>query len=141
MCDAQYGFLLSGGVDSSLTTSIACKLIRSGEVKHEGPIRTFCIGLETSPDLAAARKVAKFLDTEHHEFIYTVDEGLDALQEVVYYTETFNATTIRASTPMYLMARKIKSMGINMVVTGEGADEMFAGYLYFHKAPNKEELH
>jgi asparagine synthase (glutamine-hydrolysing) len=104
-------------------------------------IHSFCIGLQGSPDLSAAEKVASFLGTEHHSFEYTVDEGIDAIPEVIYHIESYNNTTVRASTPMYLLARKIKSLGIKYCLTGEGADEIFGGYLYFHKAPNPEELH
>ena len=103
-------------------------------------IHSFCIGLEGAPDLESARAVAEFLGTAHHELHYTIEEGLDALSEVIYHIETYDVTTIRASTPMYLMARKIKAMGIKMVFTGEGADEVFGGYLYFHKAPNPTEF-
>ena len=104
-------------------------------------MHSFAVGLLGSPDLAAARKVADHLDTVHHEIHFTIEEGLDAIRDVIYHIETYDVTSIRASTPMYLMARVIKSMGIKMVLSGEGADEIFGGYLYFHKAPNKEELH
>ena len=103
-------------------------------------VHSFCIGLEGAPDLEHARSVAEFLETAHHEFNYTVQEGLDALSDVIFHIETFDVTTIRASVPMYLMARKIKAMGIKMVFTGEGSDEVFGGYLYFHKAPSDEEF-
>ena len=139
MSEVPYGVLLSGGLDSSIVASIAAR-----EYKKLGNLdvmRSFCIGLEGSPDIAAAEKVAKFIGTKHYSFIYTIQEGLDAISEVVYHLETFDVTTIRASTPMYLMARKIKATGVKMVLSGEGSDEVFAGYLYFHKAPNKEELH
>jgi len=135
MCDVNYGVLLSGGLDSSLVASIVNKF-RKGDTK----LKTFSVGLSNSPDIKAARSVAKYLDTDHHEIIYTVEEGYYALKEVIYTLETFDVTTIRASVPMYIMARKIKSIGIKMVLSGEGADEMFGGYLYFHKAPNKEEF-
>lgn len=104
-------------------------------------VHSFCVGLEGSPDLKAARKVADFIGTKHHEIVFTVDEGIDALNEVIYHVETFNSTTIRASTPLYLMTRIIKSLGIKILLSGEGADEIFGGYLYFHKCPNKEEFH
>ena len=138
-----FGLLISGGLDSSLIASITCKLIRSGEIniKEKGmtEIHSFCIGLEGSPDLKYAKQVAEYLKTIHHEFVFTPEQGLDLYPEVVYHTETYNETTIRASTPMYLMARKIKALGIKMCLTGEGADELFGGYLYFHKAPNETE--
>lgn len=150
MCDVPFGVLLSGGLDSSLIASITSRIyneyMNSYEFKDdlavtEPHLSSFCIGLEGSPDLKASREVAKFLGTKHYEFTFTVEEGIDALSDVIYTIETFNPTTIRASTPMYLMARKIKTLGIKMVLTGEGADEMFGGYLYFHKAPDKTEFH
>ncbi len=104
-------------------------------------LHTFAIGLQESPDLIAAAEVASFIGSVHHEFHYTIQEGLDALQEVIYHLETYDVTTVRASTPMYLMARKIRAMGVKMVLSGEGADEIFGGYLYFHKAPNAEQFH
>jgi asparagine synthase (glutamine-hydrolysing) len=120
--------------------------VNNYEYKDEVPLKTpqlssFCIGLEGSPDLIASREVAEFLGTKHYEFTFTVEEGIDALSDVIQTIETFNPTTIRASTPMYLMSRKIKTLGIKMVLTGEGSDEIFGGYLYFHKAPNKKEFH
>jgi len=139
MSEVPYGVLLSGGLDSSIIASIAAR-----EYKKLGNLdimRSYCIGLEGSPDIKAAEKVAKFIGTRHYSFIYTIQEGLDAMSDVIYHLETFDVTTIRASTPMYLMARKIKATGVKMVLSGEGADEIFGGYLYFHKAPNKEELH
>ena len=139
MSEVPYGVLLSGGLDSSIVASIAAR-----EYKKLGNLdvmRSYCIGLEGSPDIKAAEKVAKFIGTRHYSFIYTIEQGLDAISDVIYHLETFDVTTIRASTPMYLMARKIKATGIKMVLSGEGSDEIFAGYLYFHKAPNKEELH
>ncbi|MBW7935309.1 MAG: asparagine synthase B, partial [Gemmatimonadaceae bacterium] len=147
MCDVPYGVLISGGVDSSLVASIAAKY-REGRVEDgdAGPswwprIHSFAIGLEGAPDLAPARTVAEHIGAIHHELHFTVQEGLDALSDVVYHLETFDITTIRASTPMYLMMRKIRAMGIKMVLSGEGADEIFGGYLYFHKAPDGPELH
>lgn len=147
MSDVSFGVLLSGGLDSSLIASITSRLYADFQKKHESDdlvhkhLHSFCVGLEGSPDLKASREVANFLKTKHHEFTFTVEEGIDAITQVIYHTETFNPTTIRASTPMFLMARKIKALGIKMVLTGEGADEIFGGYLYFHKAPNKEEFH
>lgn len=146
MCDVPYGVLISGGVDSSLVASIAAKY-REGRVEDgdRGPswwprIHSFAVGLEGAPDLAPARAVAEHIGAIHHEIHFTVQEGLDALSDVIYHLETFDITTIRASTPMYLMMRKIRAMGIKMVLSGEGADEIFGGYLYFHKAPDGPEL-
>jgi len=147
MVDVPFGVLLSGGLDSSIIASITTRLYDEYLKKHANHIlvtrklHSFCIGLEGSPDLKASRQVADFLGTEHHEMTFTVSEGIDAISDVIYHIETFNPTTIRASTPMYLMARKIKAFGIKMVLTGEGADEIFGGYLYFHKAPNAKEFH
>lgn len=147
MSDVPYGVLLSGGLDSSVVAAItkkfAAKRIESGD-KDEAwypQLHSFAVGLEGSPDLIAARKAANHIGTIHHEINFTIQEGLDALRDVVYYLETYDVTTIRASTPMYLMARVIKSMGIKMVLSGEGSDEIFGGYLYFHKAPNAQEFH
>jgi asparagine synthase (glutamine-hydrolysing) len=137
MSDVPWGVLLSGGLDSSLVASVSQRI----QKEAGGPnLHSFCVGLENSPDIQAAKKVAEFLGTEHHSYTYTIQEGLDAIPEVIYHVETYDCTTIRASTPMFLMSRKIKAMGIKMVLSGEGADEVFAGYLYFHKAPNPEEL-
>lgn len=133
MSDVPYGVLLSGGLDSSVISAIAAKFAL--------PLHSFAIGLKGSPDLEAARKVSKHIGTTHHELEYTVQEGIDAIREVIYHIETYDVTTVRASTPMYLLARFIKSLGIKMVLSGEGADEIFGGYLYFHKAPNAEEFH
>jgi len=142
MSDVPFGVLLSGGLDSSLVASIAARIVTESQDKQMwGRLHSFCIGLEGSPDLAAARKVATFLNTDHHEFTFTVQEGIDAISNVIYHIETFDTTTIRASTPMFLMSRKIKALGVKMVLSGEGADEIFGGYLYFHKAPNAEEFH
>ena len=147
MCDVPYGVLLSGGLDSSVISAIAAHLSEK-RVEDGGKSRawfprlhSFAIGLEGAPDLKKARIVADYLGTVHHEIHYTIEEGLDALRDVIYHIETYDVTTIRASTPMYLMARYIKAMGIKMVLSGEGSDEIFAGYLYFHKAPNARELH
>ena len=147
MADVPYGVLLSGGLDSSIISAIAKKYankrIESGN-KDEAwwpQLHSFAVGLEGSPDLAAARKVADHIGTIHHEIHFTVQEGLDAIRDVIYHVETYDVTTIRASTPMYLLSRFIKSMGVKMVLSGEGADEIFGGYLYFHKAPNAEEFH
>ncbi|MBF6597727.1 MAG: asparagine synthase B [Fermentimonas sp.] len=133
MSDVPYGVLLSGGLDSSVISAIAAK--------YALPLHSFAIGLQRSPDLAAARKVSEHIGTTHHEMKYTVQEGLDAIRDVIYHIETYDVTTVRASTPMYLLARFIKSFGIKMVLSGEGADEIFGGYLYFHKAPDAEEFH
>ncbi len=147
MTDVPYGLLLSGGLDSSLLAALAMRhasrRVETGE-KDEAwwpRVHSFAIGLEGSPDLAAAQIAADALGTVHHALEYTFEEGLDALREVIWHLETYDVTTIRASTPMVLMARRIKAMGIKMVLSGEGADEIFAGYLYFHKAPNAKELH
>ncbi|MGB3149685.1 MAG: asparagine synthase B [Maribacter sp.] len=147
MSDVPYGVLLSGGLDSSVTSAIAKKYaqkrIESDDTTEAWwpQLHSFSVGLEGSPDLAAARKVADHIGTVHHEIKFTIQEGLDAIKDVIYNLETYDITTIRASTPMYLMARVIKSMGIKMVLSGEGADELFGGYLYFHKAPNDKEFH
>ena len=147
MCDVPYGVLLSGGLDSSLTSALAQRHARRRVEDDEQSeawfprLHSFAIGLEGSPDLANARIAADALGTVHHEFVYTFQEGLDALSDVIHHIETFDVTTIRASTPMYLLARRIKAMGIKMVFTGEGSDEIFGGYLYFHKAPNAAEFH
>ncbi|WP_025666583.1 asparagine synthase B [Aquimarina megaterium] len=147
MSDVPYGVLLSGGLDSSVTSAIAKKYsekrIESGDTKDAWwpKLHSFSVGLEGSPDLEAAQKVADHIGTIHHEIKFTIREGLDAIKDVIYNLETYDITTIRASTPMYLMARVIKSMGVKMVLSGEGADEIFGGYLYFHKAPNAKEFH
>ena len=147
MSDVPYGVLLSGGLDSSVTSAIAKKyserrIEADDKEKAWWPqLHSFSVGLEGSPDLAAAKKVADHIGTVHHEIKFTIQEGLDAVKDVIYQLETYDITTIRASTPMYLMARVIKSMGIKMVLSGEGADELFGGYLYFHKAPNAREFH
>eukprot|EP00962_Isochrysis_galbana_P031973 scaffold10469_cov118-Isochrysis_galbana.AAC.1 len=146
MADVPYGVLLSGGLDSSIVASVIARLKRKrflehGRVEDLQPLKSFSIGLNGSPDLANARKVAEFIGTEHYGFTFTVQEGIDAVSDVIYHLETYDVTTIRAGTPMFLLARKIKAMGIKMVMSGEGADETMAGYLYFHKAPNGEELH
>lgn len=144
MADVPFGALLSGGLDSSLVCSIAVKALakpgiqQSAHVGWDGKLRTFSIGLEggSATDLIAAEKAAKWLGTRHHNFTFTIDEGLAAIRDVIWHLETYDVTTIRASTPMYLLARKIKAMGIKMVLSGEGSDEIFGGYLYFLKAPN-----
>ncbi len=147
MTDVPYGVLLSGGLDSSITTALAAKhAAMRVEDDEQSPawwprLHSFAIGLEGSPDLAAAEKAAKHIGTVHHGFTFTIQEGLDALEEVIYHLETYDVTSIRAATPMYLMARKIHAMGIKMVLSGEGADEIFGGYLYFHKAPNPRAFH
>ena len=147
MSDVPYGVLLSGGLDSSITSAIAKKYaqkrIESGDTQEAWypQLHSFAVGLEGSPDLAAAKVVADYIGTIHHEIKFTIQEGLDAIRDVIYNLETYDVTTIRASTPMWLMARVIKSMGIKMVLSGEGSDELFGGYLYFHKAPNASEFH
>ncbi|KAL8167441.1 hypothetical protein V2J09_008940 [Rumex salicifolius] len=143
MTDVPFGVLLSGGLDSSLVAAVASRHLAESEGAYQwgSQLHTFCVGLKGSPDLKAAREVADYLGTRHHEFHFTVQEGIDALEEVIYHIETYDVTTIRASTPMFLMSRKIKSLGVKMVISGEGSDEIFGGYLYFHKAPNKEEFH
>ena len=147
MSDVPYGVLLSGGLDSSITSALAKKYsknrVESNDVKSAWypQLHSFAVGLKGSPDLIAAQKVAAHIDSIHHEITFTVQEGLDAIKDVIYHLETYDVTTIRASTPMYLMARVIKSMGIKMVLSGEGADEIFGGYLYFHKAPDSKEFH
>ncbi len=147
MSDVPYGVLLSGGLDSSVTSAIAKKYaekrIESDDTQKAWwpQLHSFSVGLDGSPDLAAAQLVADHIGTVHHEIKFTIQEGLDAIKDVIYNLETYDITTIRASTPMYLMARVIKSMGVKMVLSGEGADELFGGYLYFHKAPNAKEFH
>ena len=147
MSDVPYGVLLSGGLDSSVISAIAEKY-SAMRIEDDSKTRawwprlhSFAVGLKGAPDLAKARLVAEHIGTVHHEINYTIQEGLDAIRDVIYYTETYDVTTIRASTPMYLLARVIKSMGIKMVLSGEGADEIFGGYLYFHKAPSAKEFH
>lgn len=147
MSDVPYGVLLSGGLDSSVVSAIARtfadRRIETGG-RHEAwwpRLHSFAVGLKGSPDLAKAREMADHIGTVHHEVNYTVQEGLDALRDVIYYIETYDVTTVRASTPMYLLARVIRSMGIKMVLSGEGADEIFGGYLYFHKAPSAKAFH
>ncbi len=148
MSDVPWGVLLSGGLDSSLVASVACRILKrqaqergeSCEPIEKVNLHSFCIGLVGSPDLKAAEQVASYLGTIHHSLTFSIEEGLDALRQVIYHLETFDTTTIRASTPMFLMSRRIKSMGIKMILSGEGSDEIFGGYLYFHKAPNKLEF-
>jgi len=147
MSDVPYGVLLSGGLDSSVTSALAkqyaAKRVESDDDQAAWwpQLHSFAVGLEGSPDLAAAQKVADHIGTVHHEIKFTIQEGLDAIRDVVYHLETYDITTIRASTPMYLMARAIKALGIKMVLSGEGADELFGGYLYFHKAPTAKDFH
>ena len=147
MSDVPYGVLLSGGLDSSVISAVA-KKYASRRIESNGKqeawwpqLHSFAIGLKGAPDLAKAREVADFIGTVHHEINYTIQEGLDALRDVIYFIETYDVTTVRASTPMYLLARVINSMGIKMVLSGEGADEVFGGYLYFHKAPDAKSFH
>ncbi|KRG85896.1 MULTISPECIES: asparagine synthase B [Stenotrophomonas] len=147
MTDVPYGVLLSGGLDSSLVAAVAARYARhrieDGDRSEAWwpRLHSFAIGLAGSPDLAAAKIAADMLGTVHHGFEYTFEEGLDALPEVIRHIETYDVTTIRASTPMFLLARRIKAMGVKMVLSGEGSDEIFGGYLYFHKAPNAREFH
>jgi len=147
MSDVPYGVLLSGGLDSSVISAITQQFAKKRVEDNDQSeawwpqLHSFAVGLEGSPDLIAAKKVADHLGTVHHPVLFTIREGLDAIKEVIYHLETYDVTTIRASTPMYLMARKIKAMGIKMVLSGEGSDELLGGYLYFHKAPNAREFH
>lgn len=148
MSDVPYGVLLSGGLDSSIISAVAkkyaSKRIESEDRNDDAwwpQLHSFAVGLAGSPDLVAARKVAEHIGSIHHEIHFTIEEGLDAVSDVIYHLETYDVTTVRASTPMYLMARVIKSMGVKMVLSGEGADEIFGGYLYFHKAPNAQAFH
>ena len=147
MSDVPYGVLLSGGLDSSVISAVAQKFAQN-RIENDGKteawwprLHSFAVGLKGAPDLAKARLVAEHIGTVHHEINYTIEEGLDALRDVIYFIETYDVTTVRASTPMYLLARVIKSMGIKMVLSGEGADEIFGGYLYFHKAPDARAFH
>lgn len=147
MSDVPYGVLLSGGLDSSIISAVAAKYAQN-RVEDDSQstawwprLHSFAVGLKGAPDLAKAKEMADFLGTVHHEVNYTVQEGLDAIRDVIYYIETYDVTTVRASTPMYLLARVIKSMGIKMVLSGEGSDEIFGGYLYFHKAPSAKAFH
>ncbi|CAG8578953.1 7608_t:CDS:2, partial [Ambispora leptoticha] len=156
MSEVPYGVLLSGGLDSSLIASIAAREsvkmaatqngLSEDEIDESAPkfwprLHSFSIGLEGAPDLVAARRAAEFLKTKHHEYTFTIQEGLDAVHDIIYHLETYDVTTIRASTPMYLLSRKIKAMGVKMVLSGEGSDEILGGYLYFHAAPNATEFH
>ena len=147
MSDVPYGVLLSGGLDSSIISAIAeqysaMRIEDDSKTRAWWPrLHSFAVGLEGAPDLEKARRVAEHIGTVHHEIHYTIQEGLDAIRDVIYFTETYDVTTVRASTPMYLLARVIKSMGIKMVLSGEGADEIFGGYLYFHKAPDAKAFH
>ncbi|PRD57190.1 asparagine synthase B [Sphingobacterium gobiense] len=147
MSDVPYGVLLSGGLDSSVIAAVT-KKFASKRIETEGKeeawypqLHSFAVGLKGAPDLVAAKKAADHIGTIHHEINFTIQEGLDAIRDVIYHLETYDVTTIRASTPMYLLSRVIKSMGIKMVLSGEGSDELFGGYLYFHKAPNAQEFH
>ncbi len=147
MSDVPYGVLLSGGLDSSVISAIAEKFSEhriedNSQTRAYWPrLHSFAVGLKGAPDLAKAKLVADHIGTVHHEINYTIQEGLDAIRDVIYFIETYDVTTVRASTPMYLLARVIRSMGIKMVLSGEGADEVFGGYLYFHKAPNAKAFH
>jgi asparagine synthase (glutamine-hydrolysing) len=147
MCDVPFGLLISGGVDSSIVAAIAAKHAEKRVEADERErawwprMHSFSVGLPGAPDTKYARKVAEHIGSQHHEIEFTVQEALDAIPDVIYHLETFDVTTIRAGTPMYLMARKIKAMGIKMILSGEGSDEIFGGYLYFHKAPDATEFH
>ncbi len=147
MSDVPYGVLLSGGLDSSVIAAVAAKYAKNRiesndtELAWWPRLHSFAVGLEGSPDLIAARKAAEHIGTVHHEVNFTIQEALDAVEDVIYHLETYDITTVRAATPMFLLSRVIKSMGIKMVLSGEGSDELFAGYLYFHKAPDEKELH
>ncbi|MBR6287472.1 MAG: asparagine synthase B [Bacteroidaceae bacterium] len=147
MSDVPYGVLLSGGLDSSIISAVAKKFSANRIEENDSVpawwprLHSFAVGLKGAPDLVKAKEVANHIGTVHHEINYTIQEGLDAIRDVIYFTETYDITTVRASTPMYLLARVIKSMGIKMVLSGEGADEIFGGYLYFHKAPNAKAFH
>ena len=147
MSDVPYGVLLSGGLDSSIISAVA-KRYAARRIEDDNKteawwpqLHSFAVGLKDAPDLIAARKVAEYIGTVHHEINFTVEEAIDALSDVIYHVETYDVTTIRASTPMYLLARFIKSMGVKMVLSGEGSDELFGGYLYFHKAPDAKAFH
>jgi asparagine synthase (glutamine-hydrolysing) len=147
MSDVPYGVLLSGGLDSSIVSAVA-KQFSAMRIESQDQneawwprLHSFAVGLKGSPDLASAQKVADHIGTVHHEVVFSIQEGLDALPDVIYHLETYDVTTVRASTPMYLLARVIKSMGVKMVLSGEGADEIFGGYLYFHKAPDAKAFH
>ena len=147
MSDVPYGVLLSGGLDSTIITAVAQKYSAKRIENDDNTdawwprLHSFAIGLNGSPDLEAARSAAQYIGTIHHEFLFTIEEGLDALHDVIYHIESYDVTTVRASTPMYLLARRIRSMGVKMVLSGEGADEIFGGYLYFHKAPDSKAFH
>ena len=147
MSDVPYGVLLSGGLDSSIIAALAARFARARVEENDRSeawwprLHSFSVGLEGSPDMAVAARVAEHLGTVHHGFIYTIQEGLDAVADVIHHLETYDVTTIRAATPMYLMARRIRTMGVKMVLSGEGADEVFGGYLYFHKAPDPCSFH
>ncbi|KMZ75108.1 Asparagine synthase (glutamine-hydrolyzing) [Zostera marina] len=138
MTNVPFGVLLSGGLDSSLVAAVICRHL---EGTKAAKLHSFCVGLEGSPDLKAAKEVAEYLGTVHYEFYFTVQDGIDAIEDVIYHIETYDVTTIRESIPMFLMSRKIKALGVKMVISGEGSNEIFGGYLYFHKAPNKEKFH
>src|SRR5574344_1385083 len=147
MSDVPYGVLLSGGLDSSIISAVAKKYaamrVESGDTEKAWwpQLHSFAVGLIGSPDLTAAKKVAEYIGTVHHEINFTIEQGMDAISDVIYHLETYDVTTVRASTPMYLLARAIKAMGVKMVLSGEGADEIFGGYLYFHKAPSAKAFH
>lgn len=137
--DTEFGALLSGGVDSSLIASIATKILRERNANYR--LKTYSVGLENAPDFKYSRKVAKYLNSDHHQIVFTIDQALDMIRETIYHTESYDITTVRCSLPMILMSRYIKAHGPKMILSGEGADEIFGGYLYFHQAPNKDEFH
>ncbi|MSR36302.1 MAG: asparagine synthase B [Gemmatimonadetes bacterium] len=147
MSDVPYGVLLSGGLDSSIIAAVAARYARKRIEENDQAeawwprLHSFSVGLENSPDMIVAKRAAEHMGTVHHAFVYTIQEGIDALSDVIYHLETYDVTTIRAATPMYLMARRIRAMGVKMVLSGEGADEVFGGYLYFHKAPDPRAFH
>jgi asparagine synthase (glutamine-hydrolysing) len=138
-CEVKFGALLSGGVDSSLIASIATKIMREKDPNFK--LHTFSVGLKGGPDFKYSKIVADFIDSYHHEIYFTVEDGLDCIRDIIYHLETYDVTTIRASIPMFILTRYIKSSGLKMVLSGEGADEILGGYLYFHSAPNAQEFH
>lgn len=138
-CEVKFGALLSGGVDSSLIASIATKIMRAKNPNFK--LHTYSVGLKGAPDFKYSQMVADYLGSDHHEVEFTVEEGIDCIRDIIYHLETYDVTTIRASIPMFLLTRYIKSCGLKMVLSGEGADEILGGYLYFHSAPNADDFH
>lgn len=138
-CEVNFGALLSGGVDSSLIASIATKIMREKDPSFK--LHTYSVGLKGAPDFKYSQMVADFIGSDHHEVHFTVEEGIDCIRDIIYHLETYDVTTIRASIPMFILTRYIKSCGLKMVLSGEGADEILGGYLYFHSAPNAQEFH